>query len=349
MIRRFGINVRLGAAALPRVPEQGNEGRVLFDDEDPRAYFPPVPEFRFQFHLHLPPSRVLLQLLFTLSRAALLLYFFAPARQPLWIACIVGWISWEIYVVLRHTGRENDRAPDVAAGRAGGAGQQQNRDDAVLQPAAVAGDGNNAPGANPTGNPAPGAGALVAPRAAGGPNPPATLVPDPVGNELAQFIERLANMNLAAESNALNLAVQPPSLETETRAAPPVAPVGGSPFQPPAEQQPLGNIAVEAAVEPSLVHKSTTFLALFITSILPAIWERRRTHLRQRERWVRDMFVHGLPSNDAAVSLPAQGDAPAAPPSGPEVANRRVEALAGWRKAYVERVIAGEAGDDGEL
>lgn len=58
VIRRFGINVRLGAAALPRVPEQGNEGRVLFDDEDPRAYFPPVPEFRFQFHLHLPPLLV---------------------------------------------------------------------------------------------------------------------------------------------------------------------------------------------------------------------------------------------------------------------------------------------------
>lgn len=354
VIRRFGINVRVGRAPAPvpvpaRAPLPDAEGRVIFDDEDPRAYFPPVPEFRFQFQFHLPPSRVLLQLLFTLSRAALLLYFFAPARQPLWMACIVGWIGWEIYVVLRHTGRERERGQ-------GPAGEQQNAEAAVRRGAAV--QGGNAPvaganaqrGENQAANDAD---ALILAAPAGGPNPPATLARSPNTNEIVHFFNRIAHMNLAAESNALNLAVQPvPAAPEPGAATPPVVPAGHGPPRLPADQsaeQPLENVAVEAAVEPSLVHRSTTFLALFATSLVPAIWERRRARLRERERWVRDMFIHGQQSVDAQATRTVDSEAPAPQPSGPEVAQRRTHALAGWRRAYVERVISGEAGDDGEL
>jgi len=345
VIRRFGINVRVGRAPAPRAPAPDAEGRVIFDDEDPRAYFPPVPEFRFQFQFHLPPSRVLLQLLFTLSRAALLLYFFAPARQPLWLTCIIGWIGWEIYVVLRHTGRERERGQGPA-----GENQQQNAEAAVGRRAGVQGNapvaGANAQEENQAAN---GGDALTPADGAGGPNPPATLARAPNTNEIIHFINRIAHMNLAAESNALNVAVRPPPIAPAPGAAMP--PPGGGPPGPPAEQraeQPLENAAVEAAVEPSLVHRSTTFLALFVTSLFPVIWERRRARLRARERWVRDMFIHGRPSIDTQAPRTVDSGAPAPQPSGPEVAQRRVEALAGWRRAYVERVISGEAGDDGE-
>ncbi|KAF8322080.1 hypothetical protein DL93DRAFT_2223687 [Clavulina sp. PMI_390] len=348
VIRRWGINVRVGGApALPRVPEQQNgEPRVVFDDEDPRAYFPPVPEFRFQFQFQLPPGRILLQLLFTMSRAALLIYFFPPARQPLWLGAIIAWLGWEVYVVLRHTAVINRRAGQQQQAGDGVEGQENGVNGA---PAAALdgapGNGNNAGGANPgAGGAAPAADAGVA----AGPNPPASLAADPNANELARLVDRVANMNLAGESKALSLAVQPP------RSAAGSAPIPGrGPPAPesPDDQRPPELGAVEAAVEPSLVHRSTTFLALFITSLIPAIWERRRARLRQRERWVQNMFVLGLPTEtpSATTTTPAAGGEAPPQPTGDELAKRRVEALAGWRRAYVERVISGEAGDDGEM
>lgn len=359
VIRRFGINVRLrrgvqvAQAAAPGA--RGDGQGIDFDDEDPQAYFPPVPEFRFQFQLHIPPSRVLLQLLFTLSRAALLLYFFAPARKPLWIACIVGWIGWEIFVVLRHAGREGNANAERNNGqRDGGGGRIQHAAEAVAGAAAAPVNGGPppAPGANNGQDANGGAGGVAAPPAPGlgGPNPAAQLAPNPNANELAQFVNRIANMNLHSESDALNLAVQTPP-------TPPEAPVPGGP---PASTQQHQGPRSDAALEPSLVHRSTTFLALFLTSLAPDVWERRRARLRDRERWVHDMFVRGRADNAlipprtlAPVPPPADGSedaqAPVTTPSGPEVAARRVEALAGWRRKYVERVISGEAGDDGEM
>jgi hypothetical protein len=314
-------------------------------DEDPRAYFPPVPEFRFQFQFHLPPSRVLLQLLFTLSRAALLLYFFEPARKPMWLACIVGWIGWEIFVVFRGNGGARQIDP------ARGDGAPPNGDGAQNAPAAEAQAGNNAVVARAPG----GRVDTVVPqnRANRGPNPPETLAPVANANEITRFVNRLANMNLASESEALNLATRlaGPDPSTDPHApTDPHTPLVG-PTQSLAE-----NRADVVAVEPSLVHRSTTFITLFTTSLIPAIWEMRCARLRERERWVRDMFVFGQAEgrNAPNVTLPEEagpggesgsGLTQALEVSGPELAKRRRASLAGWRKAYVDRVVSGEAGD----
>ena len=252
--------------------------------------------------------------------------------------------------MLRHTGRERERGQGPA-----GENPQQNAEAAADRGAVFQGGNIPAPGANAQGGEnqvANGNAPLILAGPAGGPNPPATLARDPNTNEVIHFINRIAHMNLAAESSALNLAVQPSAPEPGA-ATPPVAPPGGGPPIPPTDQRaerPLETVAVavEAAVEPSLVHRSTTFLALFVTSLVPAIWERRRARLRQRERWVRDMFVQGQPSIGAQVRG-VDSEASAPQPSGAELAQRRTEALAGWRRAYVERVISGEAGDDAEL
>ncbi|KAF8332692.1 uncharacterized protein EI90DRAFT_3288897 [Cantharellus anzutake] len=327
IIRRFGINVRVQRGArAPQAPEI-LEDRVIIDDENPQAYFPPVPEFRFQFNFQIPPSRVLLQLLFTLSRAALLVYFFEAARKPLWLACIVGWIGWEIYVVLRHTGRERDARGAVQGGAAQNAALERN-------------------GAMPAG----GEGQAQAGGGAGQGNvgPPAAAITTPGVTNISRYIDRIANINLANESLALRLAVRAPT--PRSPAVPGDRPSGST--SPPREQEvpesPAGSSTELAdhlaAVEPSLVHRMMTFLALFSVSLFPVIWDRRRARFREREAWVREMFEAGRPDPDALV---VEGRPP--PPSGTEEGRRRRDALIGWRKAYVDRVIDGEIGEDVEF
>ncbi len=313
-------------ARAPQAPELPGD-RVIIEDENPQAYFPPVPEFRFQFNFQLPPSRVLLQLLFTLSRAALLVYFFEAARKPLWLACIIGWIGWEIYVVLRHTGRERD---------ARGAAQGGNAQNAVPE-----GDG---------GAPADGEGQVQVRGVAGRENAGAPAAAGGV-TDISRYIDRIANINLANESLALKLAIREP--DSRPSASAPEGPSAETtPPERPHEQErpqspngsPTETADHLAAVEPSLVHRTMTFIALFFISLFPVIWDRRRARFREREAWVREMFEAGRPDPDVST---AEGAPPA--PNGPEEGRRRREALIGWRKAYVDRVIGGQIGEDVEF
>ncbi|KAF9520340.1 hypothetical protein BS47DRAFT_755366 [Hydnum rufescens UP504] len=222
-VRRFGINVRVqrGGGAVA-----AGDDRVIIEDENPNAYFPPVPEFRFQFHFHLPPSRVLLQLLFTLSRAALLVYFFAPARKPLWLACIVGWIGWEMFVVLRHAGRERELR----------AARRRGNDGADDRPAAGGAPGGQ--GADAVGEPHLNAGPNARPVAVGGATGPH---PPQAGNAtgISQLIDRLANINLTSESNALSMAIRTPPSPPAALVASGQGPVAGTP--PPAREAPAND------------------------------------------------------------------------------------------------------------
>ena len=313
-------------ARAPQVPELP-EDRVVIEDENPQAYFPPVPEFRFQFNFHLPPSRVLLQLLFTLSRAALLVYFFEAARKPLWLACIIGWIGWEIYVVLRHTGRERD-----ARGAAQGIAQN------------AAAEGNDAAPADREGQ-------MQVRGAAGQANAGAPATTAPGVTDISRLIDRIANINLANESLALKLAIRGPDLRSSVAApeGPPAETVPpGRPREQERPQSPPGSSTEAAghlaAVEPSLVHRIMTFIALFFISLFPVIWDRRRARFREREAWIREMFEAGHPDPDVSTT---EGAPPA--PSGPEEGRRRREGLIGWRKAYVDRVVGGQIGEDVEF
>ena len=284
----------------------------------------------------------------------------------MWIACIVGWIGWEIFVVLR--GPNGPRRAGAGAGVAGANGA------AAVPPAnnnaAIPAGANAGPGGQPGANNAvalrdgaagglPGLGLPVN----RGPNPPETLAAAAGNmNDVTRIVDRLAHMNLASESDALNLII----LRTPVMTAPGGNGAGDGATPPAAAAQAEG----QAAVEPSLVHRSTTFLALFVTSLVPAIWERRRTKLRDRERWVRDQFIRGEGGappgpggaaareegggqtlGGAAHGAGEGGNAQPALLTGPELARRRREGLglAGWRKDYVERVIAGEAGDDDDM
>jgi len=270
-----------------------------------------------------------LQLLFTLSRAALLVYFFEAARKPLWLACIVGWIGWEIYVVLRHTGRERD---------ARGAAQGENAQNAV--------PGGN--GAALVG----GEGQMQARGAAGQPNAGAPATATAGVTDISRFIDRIANINLANESLALKLAIREPGSRPPVAAASERPSEESAPPERPREQErpqsPTGSPTETAdhlaAVEPSLVHRTMTFIALFFISLFPVIWDRRRARFREREAWVREMFEVGRPDPDVST---AEGAPPA--PNGPEEGRRRREGLNGWRKAYVDRVISGQVGEDVEF
>jgi hypothetical protein len=99
-----------------------------------------------------------------------------------------------------------------------------------------------------------------------------------------------------------------------------------------------------------------TFLALFFLTLVPVVWDRRRSRLMAREGWVREMFHAGRADPNAAPPRTAVGDnengestteAPQ-PPSGLDEGLRRKERLGvrGWRRAYVEKVIEGEIGGD---
>lgn len=328
--RRFGVNIRLQPD--PRNRDDADDNGILVDDENPRDYFPPVPEFRFQFNFHLPPARLIIQLLMTLGRAALFMYFFTPARKPLWAACIVAWMGWEVYVVLRHAGRERRR-------------EQGGGDDPVI--ARDDGGGNAGVGAPDAGGPA------VAGQA--GPVNQGRLPPNrgqqfgvlPVrAEDVEQVVERLATVNLATESSLLTRSIAdlppPPSAPTE----------GAAPVVPPRRPE-----RSSPAYERALLHRIGTFFFLLVVSLVPAIWDRRRARIREREGWVRDMFAVGRPLNPTPTPPPnangAEGEeAPVPPPqpSGTDEAARRREGLPpGWQTLYVERVLEGDIGDDAEL
>ncbi|KAF8974349.1 hypothetical protein BDZ97DRAFT_15959 [Flammula alnicola] len=102
--------------------------------------------------------------------------------------------------------------------------------------------------------------------------------------------------------------------------------------------------------EPSFGHKIATFLGLFITTLHPAIWNRRRVALRRREGIVRtEAHVRNAPPPSP------DGESDSTPtPADSEAARRREELRAQydrrprWIQRYMERVVAEDWVDDSD-
>jgi len=147
-------------------------------------------------------------------------------------------------------------------------------------------------------------------------NPPAR--PNVIGVSLERHamtaFDTLANMNIAEEERILS----------------------GAPGAP--------------TTEPGLGHKVTTFFGLLITTLHPAIWNRRRAALRRREGTVRtEANIRNAP--------PPASEGESDTPSSPEVnrAAQAVEELRArynsrprWIQRYMERVVAEDWVDDSD-
>lgn len=113
--------------------------------------------------------------------------------------------------------------------------------------------------------------------------------------------------------------------------------------------------AAERAVpaeEPGFVHKFMAFVALFVLTLHPAVWNRRRVILRQREGRTRTE-ANAREREPETPSADIEGEeAEAARQERERVARVRAEYVAQherrprWVQAYVERVRGGEWVDD---
>ncbi|KAF7790894.1 hypothetical protein EIP86_001852 [Pleurotus ostreatoroseus] len=126
------------------------------------------------------------------------------------------------------------------------------------------------------------------------------------------------------------------------------------------EEQVLNADAPVPAPEPSLVHKATAFVRLFVLSLHPAVWDRRRAALRRREGRLRteaNAREAPVPAPASAESTGAEtehGEGASAGVSAQEAsrAQARAQLVArherrpAWVRSYVERVQNAEWADD---
>jgi hypothetical protein len=113
------------------------------------------------------------------------------------------------------------------------------------------------------------------------------------------------------------------------------------------EQRLLDQGATAPAAPPSLGHKLVTFLSLFVTTLHPAVWNRRREALRRRE---------GVVRTEANVrnSAPPTGDSGEPTAAETEATRRREELRAQytlkprWIQQYEARVLAEDWVDDSD-
>lgn len=271
------VNQLLQQLGLPPLRPAGNNANPA----NPNAVLADLRE--------IPVRALLAPLLMLLFRTLLLLYFFAPARKPIFGILILGWMVYEIWQPIRNGLRNG-------WGRMHDNGQHQ------------ANNGQNArqgPGAPaPNAPPPPGVRAAHA--------APAGAVT--LEAQAGQIFDTLANLNIEDEQRLLN----------------------PGPGGPPAE--------------PTIGHKIVTFLSLFITTLHPAIWNRRRVALRRRE---------GVVRTEANVrnSPPPSADNPSDSTPSPvddEAARRREQLRVQyglqprWIQRYLERVVAEDWVDDSD-
>jgi hypothetical protein len=125
----------------------------------------------------------------------------------------------------------------------------------------------------------------------------------------------------------------------------------------PAEEEALAaSERMPPAEEPGLVHKFTTFLSLLVLTLHPAVWNRRRAVLRQREGRVKTE-ANAREREPETPSVEANGGEDNATTEAERterqrVARTRAELVAQharrsrWVQAYVDRVRRGEWVDD---
>ena len=97
--------------------------------------------------------------------------------------------------------------------------------------------------------------------------------------------------------------------------------------------------------EPGILHKITTFLALLVLTIHPALWDRRRTALKQREGRLR------TEANARESQAPSSSEEEANDERRQQIRTQLVEQHARlplWVRRYMERVRDGEWVDDSD-
>ncbi|KAJ7086755.1 hypothetical protein C8R44DRAFT_862062 [Mycena epipterygia] len=235
----------------------------------------------------LPLRPLLLPLFLLLLRTAILLYFFAPARKPVFGILIVIWMMYEVWRPIRdgiHRGW--NRAVAEHANQPHPNQPQRN------VPARPAGNGQA--------NPAP------AERRQGAAPRPGAAAANDLDQQVAAAFDGLANFNIQAEE------------ETIRR---------GTPVE-----------------EPGIAHKVVAFVTLLLTTVHPAVWNRRRAVLRQREAQIR------MDANARAAELDENVEDPQAQAR----IQRRAQLIAQheqrprWLREYMDRVVEGAWVDEAD-
>lgn len=235
----------------------------------------------------LPLRPLLLPLFLLLLRTAILLYFFAPARKPVFGILIVIWMMYEVWRPIRdgiHRGWNRAVAEQ--------ANQQHPNQPQRNVPAR--------PGGNDQANPAP------AERRQGAAPRPGAAAANDLDQQVAAAFDGLANFNIQAEQ------------ETIRRGTP--------------------------AEEPGIAHKIVTFVTLLLTTVHPAVWNRRRAMLRQREAQIR------MDANARAADLDENVEDPQAQAR----IQRQAQLIAQheqrprWLREYMDRAVEGAWVDEAD-
>lgn len=103
------------------------------------------------------------------------------------------------------------------------------------------------------------------------------------------------------------------------------------------------DVQAQLVPEPSLLNKSVSFLALFLATAHPAVWNKRRRYLSEREGRVREEMRMLLAGNeDSSANERGEGEgegegAQGGPVVGEELNARRAQAQAVARERYIRR------------
>ncbi|KAH6915297.1 hypothetical protein BKA70DRAFT_1258594 [Coprinopsis sp. MPI-PUGE-AT-0042] len=265
----------------------------------------------------LPLRPLLMPIAMLLFRAVLLLYFVGPAHKPVLGVVVLAWLLYELWQPVRNL---------VIAG-AGGVPPGLNADNnpqpnIQLQPPADLPGPNanipNVPNDNRAQFPPP---AQNRPAfGAQGPAPGHIEFRWEFEFRFASILDSLADLNLQAEQQILNQADQVPT------------------------------------PEPTLGHKVLSFLGLFIGTLHPALWNRRRAALRRREGPIRteaNSRQRPDPTPEEATEEQGDDEARAAQQIENNQAMQARDELRAkharrpqWVQRYIERVVAEEWVDD---
>jgi hypothetical protein len=244
-------------------------------------------------------------------RAGFFVLFFPPAQKPIWAVCVAAWVAYEAMNVWRRARDAHAEANRPIAGR-----PRRNRQGAD----GGAADGGQQQPPQPAQN-------RPNPLPAYAHAPPALAQPVQYNQAAARtahlttLADRLAYFNLEEEGKALGIPFNQPTPSTQI------------PIIPPENE----------ASSPSFMHQVATFGVLFIVSLVPVLWSRRAAKIREREREIKRIFA------DKLARPPLAGGTEGQNTEDEDVGKRRREALGGWRRRYVERVIGGDVPEEGEM
>jgi hypothetical protein len=107
---------------------------------------------------------------------------------------------------------------------------------------------------------------------------------------------------------------------------------------------------VPPAPEPGFVHKATTFLSLFVTTMHPAVWDHRRIALSRREGRIR-AEAH---IRESEIDGPSENEDPGQREQRERRIRAREELIADhqrrpqWIRNYLERARSGDWVDDAD-